>query len=60
MFTLPLAKLDIVTSRPVANGIIFLDVITVDIKLVTFLFQSNITEQIIGTKTKNSDNHRYL
>ena len=55
MFTLPLAKLDIVTSRPVANGLIFLDAITVDITLVTFLFRSN-----IGAKTKTSDNHRYL
>ena len=60
MFTLPLAKLDIVTSRPVANGLIFLDAITVDITLVTFLFRSNIRELSIGAKTKTSDNHRYL
>ena len=53
MFTLPVAKLDIVTSRPVANGLIFLDAITVDITLVTFLFRSNFRELSIGAKTKN-------
>ena len=30
-FTLPLAKLDIVGSRPVSNGLIFSDDISVDI-----------------------------
>ena len=35
-FTLPLAKLDIVSSRPVSNGLIFSDDIPVDIQLVTF------------------------
>ena len=43
-FTLPLAKLDIVSSRPVLNGLIFLDDISIDIQLVTFLLLSNIRE----------------
>ena len=34
--TLPLAKLDIVGSRSVSNGLIFSDYIPVDIRLVTF------------------------
>ena len=34
--TLPLAKLDIVGSRLVSNGLIFSDDIPVDIQLVTF------------------------
>ena len=51
-FTLPLAKLDIVCSRPVLNGLIFLDDISVDIQLVTFLLLSNIRELCIGPKTR--------
>ena len=35
-FTLPLAELDIVGSRPVSNGLIFSDDIPVDIQSVTF------------------------
>ena len=51
--TLPLAKLDMVDSRLVSNGLIFSDDIPVDIQLVTFLLLSNIRELSIGAKTKN-------
>ena len=37
-FTLPLAKLDIVGSRPVSNGLIFSDNILVDTQSVTFCY----------------------
>ena len=50
-FTLPCAKLAIVSSRSVPNDLIFSDNILVAIQLVTFLFLSNIRELIIGTKT---------
>ena len=52
MVTLSLAKLDIVSSRLVSNGLIFSDDILVDIQLVTFLLLSNISELNIKTKTK--------
>ena len=48
---LPLAKLDIVSSRLVSNGLIFSVNIPVDIQLVTFLLLSNIRELSIGGKT---------
>ena len=35
-FTLPLAKLDIVASRLISNGLMFSDDIPVNIQLVTF------------------------
>ena len=44
--TLPLAKLDIVGSRLVSNGLMFSDHIPVDICLVIF------SELSIGSKTK--------
>ena len=51
-YTLPLAKLDIVGSRPLLNGLIFSDDIMVDIQLVTFLLLPNIRELSIGAKTR--------
>ena len=50
--TLPMANLDMVGSRLVSNGLIFLDDILVKIQLVTFLLLSNIRELSIGSKTK--------
>ena len=50
--TLPLAKLDMVSSRLVSNGLIFSDDTPVDIQLATFLLQSNISELSTGAKTK--------
>ena len=50
--TLPLAKLDMIGSKLVSNGLIFSDDIPVDIQLVTFLLLSNITELSIGRKTR--------
>ena len=50
--TLPLAKLDIVGSRLVSNGLSFSDDIPVDIQLVTFLLVSNIKEINIGENSK--------
>ena len=50
--TLPLAKLDMVESRLVSNGLTFSDDIPVNIQLVTFLLLSNIFELSIQTKTK--------
>ena len=49
---LPLAKLDIVSSRPISNGLIFSDDILVNIQLVTFLLLSNIRELSNGVKTR--------
>ena len=51
-FTLPLPELDIVGSRPVSNGLNFSDDIPVDIRLVTFLFLSNIRQLSTGAKTR--------
>ena len=51
-FTLPLAKLDIVGSRLVSNGLVFSDDIPVIIQLVTFLLLCNIRELKIETKTR--------
>ena len=50
--TLLLAKLDMIVSRLVSNGLIFSDDISVDIQLVTFLLLSNISELSIVAKTK--------
>ena len=51
-FTLPLAKLDIVGSRLVSNGLVFSDDIPVIIQLVTFLLLCNIRKLRIETKTR--------
>ena len=51
-FTLPLAKLDIVGSRLVSNGLVFSDDIPVIIQLVTFLLLCNIRELRTETKTR--------
>ena len=51
-FTVALAILDIVGSRPVLNGLIFSDYILVDIPSVTFLLLSNIRELNIGAKAR--------
>ena len=51
-FTLPLAKLDIVASRLISNGLMFSDDIPVNIQLVTFLLLSNIRKLSIGAKTR--------
>ena len=59
-FTLPLAKLDMVDSRLVSNGLIFSDDTDVNIHLVTFLLLSNIRELSIGQKLEIFDNHHYL
>ena len=50
--TLPLAKLDMVGSRLISNGLIISDDIPVDIQSVTFLLLSNIRELSIGPKTR--------
>ena len=50
--TLPLAKLDMVSSRLVSNGLIFSDHILIDIQLVTYLLLSNIRELSIGAKVR--------
>ena len=50
--TLPLDKLDNVSSRLVYTGLIFSDDIPVDIQLVTFLLLSNISELRTGVRTK--------
>ena len=47
-----LAKLDMVRSMLISNGLIFSDDILLDIQLVTFLLVYNINELIIGTKIK--------
>ena len=49
--TLAFAKLDMVGSRFVSNGLIFAD-IPVNIHLVTFLLLSNVSELSTGAKTK--------
>ena len=49
-FTVPLAKLDIVSSRPVSSCLLLSDNILVDIQLVTFPLLSNIRELNIGSK----------
>ena len=49
----PLAKLDMFGSRLVSNSLIFSDVISVDIQLVTFLLLSNIREVNTGVKIRN-------
>ena len=50
--TLPLAKLDMVSSRLVSNGLIFSDDIPIDIQLVTSLMPSNIRELSTGAKAR--------
>ena len=50
-FILPLAKLVMVGSRLVYNGLVFSDDIPADIQLVTFLLLSNITEINVVAKT---------
>ena len=50
--SLPLAKLNMVASRLVPNGLFFSDDHLVDIQLVTFLLLSNIRELSIGAKTR--------
>ena len=51
-FTLPLAKLDMIGSILVSNGLIFSDDISVSIQLVTFLLLSNTEEISIRGKTR--------
>ena len=50
--TVTLAKLDMVASRLVTNGLIFVDGIPVNIQLVTFSLLSIISELEIGIKTQ--------
>ena len=50
--TIPLAKLNMIGSRLVSNGLIFSDDIPVDIQLVTFLLLSYIMELSIGEKNE--------
>ena len=50
--TLPLAKLDMVNSTLVSNGLIFSHDIPVNIQLVPSLLLSNIRELIIGVITR--------
>ena len=50
--TLPLAKLGMVGSRLMPNGLIFSDDIPVDIQLVTFLLLSDIRELNTDAKAK--------
>ena len=58
--TLPLAKLDMIGSRLVSNGLILSDNVPVDIYLVTFFSLLNIRELRIGTETRNFDHHHCL
>ena len=51
-FPLPLAKLEILGSRSVSNGLTFSDNILVHIQFVTFLLLSNIRELSIGAKPR--------
>ena len=51
-FTLLLAKVDVVGSRLVSDGLIFSGDILVNTQLVTFLLPSNISELSVGAKTK--------
>ena len=48
----PIAKLDMVGSKLVSNGLIFLDDILFNIQLVILLLLFNITELNIRAKTK--------
>ena len=50
--TLPLAKLDMVSSALVLNGFIFSNDVLVDIQLLTFLLLSNISELSTAAKPK--------
>ena len=50
--TLPLAKLNMVVSKLVSNGLIFSDDILIDIKLANFLLLPNISQLSIGANTK--------
>ena len=50
--TLPLAKVDMVSSRLLLNGFIFSGDIPVSMQLVTFLLLSNVSKLSIGVKTK--------
>ena len=52
MITLPLAIFEMIGSRFLSNYLIFLDNISADIHLVTFLWLSNISEVSIGAKTR--------
>ena len=49
---LPLAKIDIVSSRLVSNVLIFLDDIPVHIQLVTFLLLSSASELSLEVKAE--------
>ena len=51
-FTLPSAKLDMVISRLVSNGLVFSDNTPVDILVVTFILLCNTTELSTGAKTR--------
>ena len=50
--TQPLAKLDIVGSRLVSNGVIFSGDTTVDILLVSYLLLASVSELSVGARTK--------
>ena len=50
--TLPLAKVDMVSSRLLLNGFIFSGDIPVSMQLVTFLLLSNVSKLSVGAKTK--------
>ena len=50
--TLLLAKSDMVDSRLTSSGLVFSDVIPVDIHLLTFLLLSSISELSIEAKAK--------
>ena len=52
--TISFAKLDIVGSRLVSNGLIFSDDIPVLIQLVTILLLWNVSKLSIGTETKKN------
>ena len=50
--TLPLAKLDMVSSRLVSNGVIFSGDTIVDILLVSYLLLASVSELSVGARTK--------
>ena len=52
--TLPLAKLDMVISRLVSNGLVFSDDILIDIQFVTLLLLSKVSELSNVAKPRKS------
>ena len=58
--TLPLAKLDMVGSRLVSNGLFFLGDTLIGIRLVTFYYYPVLVNEALVQKLKSSDNYNRL